>query len=228
MSGQRNDDLPVTTIEEALPGQAIYTPASLKVYDFFVLSFSNRLLWNCPTAELLAHYDAQVSDNHLDVGVATGFFLDSCRFSSAQPRLALLDLNQTCLDTAAGRVARYAPASYRANVLEPIAIDAPAFQSIAMMYLLHCLPGPMARKAAAFGNLKRHLLPGGCLFGATILGQGVKHNAFGRMVIDLYAAKGIFGNAQDDEAGLRQALSDHFAQVHLRVRGRVAIFSAHD
>lgn len=228
MSGRQDDGLPVTTIAEALPGQAVYTPASLKVYDFFVLSVSNRLLWHCPTAELLAHYDAQVSDNHLDVGVATGFFLNRCRFPGARPRLALLDLNQTCLETAARRVARYGPRTYRANVLQPIVINGPAFQSIAMMYLLHCLPGPMARKAAAFGYLKQHLLPGGRLFGATILGQGVKHNALGRMVIDFYEAKGIFGNAQDDEAGLRQALSEHFAKVHLRVRGRVAIFSAHD
>lgn len=228
MAQQRDGGLSATTVEEALPGQAVYTPASLRLYDFFVLWLSNRFLWNCPTAELLAHCNAEVSDNHLDAGVATGFFLDRCRFPSATPRLALLDLNQTCLDTAARRVARYSPEVYRANVLEPITIDAPPFQSIGIMYLLHCLPGPMARKAAAFGHLKAHLIPGGRLFGATILGRGVAHNVVGRKVISLYESKGIFGNAEDDEAGLRQGLSDHFAQVQLRVRGRVAIFTAHD
>lgn len=228
MTRQSDTGLPVTSVEAAWPGQAVYTRNSLKAYDFFVLSFSNRFLWNCPTTELLAHYDEHITDNHLDAGVATGYFLDHCRFPSEKPRLALLDLNQTCLDTAARRVARYAPVCYRANVLEPIVLDAPRFQSISVMYLLHCLPGPMARKAAAFGYLKAHLEPGGRLFGATILGRGVSHNALGRKVIDIYESKGIFGIAEDDEAALHGALSNHFAEVSLRVRGRVAIFSAHD
>ncbi|NIA70860.1 methyltransferase type 12 [Pelagibius litoralis] len=228
MTDHHDASLPVTGVADALPGQAVYTPASLRLYDFFVLSFSNRLLWNCPTSELLALYDENVSDNHLDAGVATGFFLDRCRFPTAKPRLGLLDLNQTCLDTASRRVARYAPEIYRANVLEPIAIDAAPFRSIGIMYLLHCLPGPMARKAVAFGHLKAHLAPGGCLFGAAILGRGVEHNLFGRKIMDIYASKSIFGNAEDDEAGLRKGLSDHFAKVDLRLRGRVAIFTARD
>lgn len=228
MTEQVENQSASVSVEEALPGQAVYTPASLRIYDLFVLGFSNRFLWNCPTRELLAHYDANVSGNHLDAGVATGFFLDRCRFPAAAPRLGLLDLNQTCLETASRRVARYTPEAYRANVLEPIAIDAPAFESISVMYLLHCLPGPMARKAVAFGHLKAHLAPGGRLFGATILGRGVTHNALGRKVIDIYSSKGIFGNAEDDEDNLRRALADHFAKVDLRMRGRVAIFSACD
>ena len=217
-----------TPAGEAWAGTAVYTPASLKLYDFLVLWLSNRFLWGCPTRELLALYDDNVSGNHLDVGVATGFFLDRCRFPVAMPRLGLLDLNPTCLEAAARRVARYAPQSYCANVLEPIAIDAPPFQSISITYLLHCLPGPMARKAAAFRYLKPYLAPDGVLFGATILGRGVPHNALGRKVMALYESKGIFGNAEDDEVGLRAALSDQFSEVEVRLRGRVAIFTARD
>ncbi|WP_299622139.1 methyltransferase [Pelagibius sp.] len=224
-AGQPADER-TTPAEQAWAGTAVYTPASLKIYDFLVLWLSNRSLWGCPTRELLALYDDNVSGNHLDVGVATGFFLDRCRFPVAKPRLGLLDLNPTCLEAAARRVARYAPQSYCANVLEPIAIDAPPFQSISITYLLHCLPGPMARKAAAFRHLKPYLAPGGVLFGATILGRGVPHNALGRKVMALYESKGIFGNAEDDEAGLRAALSDQFSEVALRLRGRVAIFTA--
>ncbi len=226
MSHHPETALPVTSVEEALPGQAAYTKVSLRIYDLMVLGFSNRFLWGCPTEELLKLYDGNVSASHLDVGVATGFFLDRCRFPVERPRLALLDLNQTCLDTAARRVARFRPEIYRANVLQPIPIEAPPFQSIAMMYLLHCLPGPMARKAAAFGYLKAHLAPGGRFFGATILGRGVTHNALGRRVMALYNAKGIFGNAEDDAESLRRALAQHFAEVELRMHGRVALFSA--
>ena len=225
-SPQPDIDLPVTSVEEALPGQAAYTKVSLRIYDLMVLGLSNRFLWGCPTDELLKLYDRNVSASHLDVGVATGFFLDRCRFPVERPRLALLDLNQTCLDTAARRVARFSPEIYRANVLQPIAIEAPPFQSIAMTYLLHCLPGPMSRKAAAFGYLKAHLAPGGRFFGATILGRGVIHNALGRRVMALYNAKGIFGNAEDDAESLRQALAQHFVEVELRMQGRVAVFTA--
>jgi hypothetical protein len=214
---------------DALPGQAVYTEASLRIYDAMVLGFSNRFLWRCPTAELVALYDANVSANHLDAGVATGYFLDRCRFPVAQPRLCLLDLNELCLRTAASRVARYRPQTLRANVMAPIvASERPVepFDSLGICYLLHCLPGPMARKAAAFGNLKPLLRDGARVFGAAILGRGVPHNPFGRQVMRFYNSRGIFGNAEDDLSGLHDALASQFRDVTLWQRGAVALFTA--
>jgi len=212
--------------DDVWAGQAVYTAGSLKLYDAVVLRFSNRFFWRCPTAELLALYDAHVSANHLDAGVATGYFLDRCRFPEAAPRLGLVDLNPLCLETAAARIARYRPQTFLADVLAPIALEVPRFDSLGITYLLHCLPGPMARKAAAFGNLKPLLNPGARVFGATILGQGAAHGALGRRLMDFYNAKGIFGNLEDDLAGLRLALEAHFTEVELRQRGVVALFTA--
>ena len=216
----------VSSEAESWAGQAVYTARSLKVYDAVVLGFSNRFLWDCPTAGLLAHYDANVSANHLDAGVATGYFLDACRFPVEKPRLGLLDLNPLCLEAAARRVARYRPETYRADVLAPLSLPVEPFDSLGVMYLLHCLPGPMSRKAAALGNLKALLAPGAQVFGATILGQGVAHNALGRRVMAFYNRRGIFGNAEDDLAGLRDALAAQFDDVDVRLRGRVALFTA--
>lgn len=207
-------------------GQAVYTARSLKLYDAVVLGFSNRFLWGCPTAELVALYDANVSANHLDAGVATGYFLDVCRFPSAQPRLGLLDLNPLCLEAAARRVARYRPESYRADVLEPVSLRVEPFDSLGITYLLHCLPGPMTRKASALGNLKALLAPGARVFGATILGRGVTHNFPGRHVMAFYNRRGIFGNSEDDLTGLSAALKAHFEAVEVTVAGRVALFTA--
>src|SRR3546814_6710480 len=145
-----------------------------------VLGFSNRFLWRCPTAELVGLYDANVSANHLDAGVATGYFLDRCRFPSEQPRLCLLDLNEICLATAAARVARYRPEVLRATVLAPIPQPPEPFDSLGITYLLHCLPGPMARKAVAFANLKPLLRDGPRVFGAPLLGRGVRATDLGR------------------------------------------------
>lgn len=207
-------------------GQAAYTPLSLKIYDALVLGFSSRFLWRCPASEMLAAYDANVSANHLDAGVATGYFLDACRFPAARPRLGLLDLNPLCLETAAKRIARYRPETYQADVLTPLDLPLAPFDSLGMTFLLHCLPGPMSRKAAAFASLKPLLNPGARVFGATILGRGVPHTALGRRLMAVYNSRGIFGNAEDDLDGLRAALAAHFEEVEVRVKGAVALFTA--
>jgi hypothetical protein len=59
-------------------GQRVYTPLTLRVYDLFVLGFSNRLVWRCPSSNLLERYESHVGARHLDVGVGTGWFLDNC------------------------------------------------------------------------------------------------------------------------------------------------------
>lgn len=127
--------------EKVLAGQAIYTRRTLGAYDFVVHGVSNRFFWRCPTQRLVDHYNGHVSANHLDVGVGTGYFLDRCRFPSAKPRVALMDLNQSTLDFASKRIARYQPEIYRRSVLDPIQIDAPKFDSVGINYLLHCVPG---------------------------------------------------------------------------------------
>ena len=143
---------PITT-EQIHAGQAVYTPNMLAIYDVLVLGLSNRWIWKCPTPRLLAHYDRHVSGNHLDVGVGTGYFLDRCRFPTATPRVALMDLNRDALQFSARRIARYEPETYVRNVLETIDFDGAKFDSLGVNYLLHCLPGDMATKARAFDCL---------------------------------------------------------------------------
>src|SRR5262249_57137305 len=110
-----------------------------------------------------------ITANHLDVGVGTGYFLDRCRFPDPRPRLALLDLNPNSLRVAAHRLARFQPEVYRANVLDPIAIDGPRFDSVGASGLLHSLPGTMRTKAVVVDHLKALLKPSGVLFAAALL-----------------------------------------------------------
>ena len=92
--------------DPAHAGQAIYSPATLALYDLVVLGVSNRFIWRCPTRGMLALYDRHVSDEHLDIGVGTGWYLDKCKFSSGRPELSLMDLNASSLAAAACRIAR--------------------------------------------------------------------------------------------------------------------------
>lgn len=208
-----------------IAGQAVYTQRSLGWYDLLVLRISNRFIWRCPSARLLELYDRCVSSNHLDVGVGTGFFLDRCRFPSDRPRVALLDLNANCLDAAARRIARYGPQRFQANLLEPIAIDAEPFDSVAVNYVLHCLPGTIRTKAAVFANLKPLLHPGAVIFGSTILQGGVHPGFTARQLMRFYNAKKIFTNTEDDLDGLRASLAEHFSEVAVETVGCVALFT---
>ncbi|MBM3562755.1 MAG: class I SAM-dependent methyltransferase [Alphaproteobacteria bacterium] len=217
--------MPVTT-EQIHAGQAVYTPKMLAVYDVLVLGLSNRWIWKCPTPRLLAHYDRHVSGNHLDVGVGTGYFLDRCRFPTATPRIALMDLNRDALQFAGRRVARYRPETYARNVLETIDFDSAKFDSLGVNYLLHCLPGDMATKARAFDFLSRLMNPGAIVFGSTLLQDGVTRGFAAQRLMAFYNSKGIFSNTQDDLDTLTRELEKRFDAVSVETVGCAALFSA--
>jgi hypothetical protein len=209
--------------QNAAAGAAIYNKTVLSVYDLFVLGFSNRWVWRCPTPLILDFYNTHVSANHLDVGVGTGYFLDQCRFPSSSPAISLLDLNPNSLAITARRLGRYQPSTYVANVLEPLRLTE-RFDSISLNYLLHCLPGSMLSKEVVFQNLKSLLNDGQVIFGTTLLGQGTPHNFLARSLRQIYNKKGIFSNQQDNLADLETVLSQHFAEYKLDVIGCVAFF----
>ena len=211
--------------DEVEAAHAFYTKRSLAVYDLAILGYFCRFAWRCRASRILEHYDEHVSDNHLDVGVGTGYFLDKCRFPSDAPRLGLMDLNLNCLEVAGRRVARYRPESYRANVLEPIPVDAPKFDSVGLTFLLHCVPGTIRSKAVVFEHLKALANPGAVFFGATLMHDGVERNWLARKVMDRNNAHGIFNNSEDDVAGLRWALAQHLSDPTVDIVGCVAIFS---
>lgn len=213
------------TADQIHAGQAVYTRPILKIYDFAVLGLSNRLIWKCPTQRLVEHYDKHVTANHLDVGVGTGYFPDKCRFPVEAPRVALMDLNETSLDFASRRIVRYQPETYVRNVLAPISIDEPKFDSVGINYLLHCLPGPIESKAVAFDHLKALMNPGAVLFGSTLLQGGVPRGRFAKCLMGIYNRKGIMSNEHDSLEGLKTALDQRFRDVSVEVVGCVALFS---
>lgn len=207
-------------------GAAVYTQRSLRLYDLVVLGLSNRLAWRCATARQLAFFDAHFSDNHLDVGVGSGYYTANCRYPGQPQRLALMDLNPDCLAFAKARMARRGidVSLHTADVLAPINWQDRRFRSISAFFLLHCLPGTMADKVAALRHLASLLEPGGVVYGTTILGAGGTPNALARGLMAIYNRKGIFSNAQDDLEGLRAALMETFERHELQQEGDVALF----
>lgn len=91
----------VKLIKNTDDGARIYTPLTLKLYDWWVLGVSNRLAWGCPTKEhLLPHFLEHLGNNHLDIGVGTGFYLTHVPESSL---ISLMDLNEASLNAASTR-----------------------------------------------------------------------------------------------------------------------------
>ncbi|GBU16331.1 MULTISPECIES: class I SAM-dependent methyltransferase [Methylobacterium] len=210
-------------------GQAVYDPRTLALYDLVVLKLSNPLVWRCPTRRILALYDRHAGASHLDVGVGTGWYLDRCRFPVPAPRVGLMDLNPHTLDAAGARIARYRPERTTVDVLnaDPGALSGIApFASVGLTYLLHCLPGAIPEKARAFDTVIPLLEPGGTLFGATILSEGVPVSAPARALMRVYNAKGVFSNTRDGLDALRAALEARFREVAVETVGCVALFSA--
>lgn len=211
---------------EVIAGQAAYTRPTLAVYDQVALGFLCRFVWRCPRRMIVEAYQQHLSANHLDVGVGTGYFLDHCDFPNPRPRLTLLDLNPNCLEYSARRLARFHPEVCQANVLEPLPLEGPKYDTIGMSALLHCLPGPMSAKGVAFDHLKEILVPGGILFGGTLLSGGVQRSRAARQAMRYFNATGVFNNQDDDLQGLAAELNKRFVQVFIRVHGCAAFFSA--
>ncbi|WP_407357607.1 hypothetical protein [Proteus mirabilis] len=72
-------------------GVKVYTPTALKLYDWWVLNISNRYAWRCDTDKyLLPHFKNNLGENHMDIGVGTGFYLK--RALANINKIALTDL----------------------------------------------------------------------------------------------------------------------------------------
>lgn len=210
-----------------IKGSEVYSKLFLKFYDFYVLSFACGLIWKCPKWLICSLYNQYLSDEHLEIGVGTGYFLDKCVFPSVTPNVTLVDLNQNCLDATATRLQRYQPETYVADIFKELQIPADKkFDSVGMNYLLHCLPGTMDDKAKVFANIKPYLNPGAVVFGATVLGKNINMNFLVNKYLGFCNKVGAFTNSEDDMAGLERILKNNFREVFLLRAGCAAIFVA--
>jgi len=207
-------------------GYAVYSPRTLRLYDFIVLGLSNRFLWKCRTKILEEHYQRHLSGRHLDIGIGTGYFLDRARFASADPQITLLDPNRHCLEKAAGRLTRYSPRLVEADGLVPLPADLGTFSSVGLNYLFHCLPGTMATKAVLLDHLCPHLAEDAVVFGSTIIQGDAPRSLAARKLMSVYNSKGVFGNEHDTLDRVGEELRRRFQDVDVELVGCVALFSA--
>jgi hypothetical protein len=126
---------------------------------------------------------------------------------------------------ASERLAHYEPERLQASLFEPLP-PLPPYKSVALTYVLHCLPGGMEEKLQVVDHLADVMAEDGVLFGATILGEGISPNIPARLLLGFYNRRGVFDNRADSLAGLAEGLRSRFRNVSVSPRGCVALFRA--
>ena len=208
----------------AYAGRREYTPLFLKIYDPVILGFFAPYVWHCPTTRLVEEYRRHLGHRHLDVGPGTGYFLARAGIPDGSP-VTLLDPNVHVLAHASRRLQHLEITTVEADVCKALPLDGP-FDSAALNGVLHCLPGPLPRKAAPVANVAAVLASTGVLFGASILGTSARHTRLSRSILKGNNRRGTFDNLDDTEQGLREILEDSFERVELETLGSMAVFAA--
>lgn len=210
--------------DPAYGGQREYTPLFLRIYDPLILGFFSSVLWRCPATRLVDGYRRHLGHRHLDVGPGTGYFLERAGVPDGSP-VTLLDPNVNVLGHASRRLQHLDITTIEADVLKPLPVNG-LFDSAALNGVLHCLPGPLPRKAGAVANVAAVLDPNGVLFGASILGRSGRHGWLARRMLEVNNRRGTFDNLDDTEDGIREILEASFERVEMDIVGSMAIFAA--
>jgi SAM-dependent methyltransferase len=210
--------------DPAYAGQHFYSPWFLRIYDPLVLGLFAHVVWRCPTRRLVRHYTQHLGQRHMDVGPGTGYFLEHAELPAGASVL-LVDPNPDVLAHAARRLGHLNPSLLRADVCKPLPVEQ-RFDSIAINYVLHCLPGPMPKRRGVVRNLAALIEPDGVLFGATVLGSPELHTWLSRAALRDNNRRGIFDNLHDTEGELREILGGSFEAVDIDIVGSVAAFTA--
>lgn len=211
----------IPTEAQIRDGSAVYTPEWLARYDHEVLDRTNREVWRCDRALMLADYERYLGARHLDLGPGTGYFLDNC---SRTGEIGLVDLNPDVLAECGRRLARFDPAVWQRDVLSPFDVDGRRFDTAGLSFLLHCLPGGMAYKARVLDHARAHVEPGGKIFGSTVLDQGVTHTPQAAALLAELNGRGTFSNTGDSLGELKHELASRTADYAITVHGSVALF----
>jgi SAM-dependent methyltransferase len=210
--------------DPAYKGQAGYNSFMLAIYDPFVLGFMTRAVWRSPMRPVVERYRNHMRRRHLDIGPGTGYFIEK----AAPPpgaEITLLDANKKVLAHSSRRLAALNPSTIEADVMKPLPVDG-RFDSAALNFVLHCLPGPQSSKAVAVRNVAAVLESDGVLFGGTVLGMSERHSRPARAVLRVFNRQGAFDNMGDTADGLRDILNDSFEDVTVDIVGSVALFTA--
>lgn len=207
-------------------GQLFFTAMSHKVYDTGLYGFVTPLIWKYKTKDILESYQNNISKNHLEIGVGTGFLIKHSKPEVTDFRLTLMDLNSNCLKKSNHRLSIFNPELIQQDILKPFQGCEDRFDSIGMNYVLHCVDGDFKRKSIVFDHVYASLTGGGIFFGATLLTEGTERNLASILLMKLLSSLCIFTNGSDSLNDFSIALKERFSIVEISVHGSAVVWRA--
>lgn len=206
-------------------GARYYGALTLPLYDLAVLKTVVQYAWCCPLQVERALYDRCVGARHLDVGVASGYFLDKATWPVERPEITLMDLNPNSTRYAAHRLRRFDVSEVVGDALEPFPVEG-RFDSIGLFHLLHCIPGSLSEKSKVLHNSAAVLKPGGVVFGANVTPVDCRPNLFAKAVLGFSHRLGALNNQKDSHADMEAVLHAAFDDVRVERVGCMSLWEA--
>ena len=213
--------------EATLLATRVYSRPGLALYDGMIMGVFAHLIWRCHPRQFVDYYQDNISSNHADIGVGTGYCLDRCRFPDANPRLALIDVKSSCLEYTSRRLARYAPSKHLRDASQPIRVDGAPFDSVGLGGVLHCMPGDDMRDKCRTFDAIRSLIHGtSIVFGYTLIADHMRKSVRTLLAHRALNRLRIVNNANDHAGDLLLELRKRFRDCVVEERGPLAFFRA--
>ncbi len=202
-----------------------YNPMPLIFYDYVVLKLSTPYIWGCSLSHLQEIYDNHLTQEHLEIGVGTGYFLKNCRSITNKHNITLLDINPVPIKHTSRNLRSYKTRGCLANVMKKLPFRGDSFHSVGMNFVLHCLPEP--GKESVFSNIRNVMSSNSVLFGSTVLASTVQDSLITQKLMSFYNATNAFHNTYDTTDRFISILKGLFSRVDVEVSGVILVFKAY-
>lgn len=202
-------------------------PTALSHLDRWLLAAVYPGGWGGATREVLVpFFEAYCGATHLDVSVQRASCLTEVQWPE-RTSLTLLDWQQAGEDDDFRGPALRLPRHLPCEMLPTLSRDPFArYHAISAFNLLHRLPDHPHQRGQVVSLLATLLRPEGVLYGATLLGRGVRHTWLARQLNAHFQRRGCFHNEGDDLFSLQRLLRRRFDEVELEQQGSLALFTA--
>ena len=193
---------------------------NLFAYDYLVNNINCNIVWNCNQNKIIQHYDSNITNNHIEIGQGTGYFLKKNQYNTLQ----LMDINNDILGDSSKNLKANSKKihTHCHNIFSCSSSHINPSRSIGLTYVLHCVPGKIENNLNTM--IQNIQFDNYNLFGASVVQDPVETNILAETELLWLNRLGIFNNENDTYNGLHEYLEESGMEYNLRLEGYVAIF----